>query len=493
LEIESQNISEQEGSNLLRYRIYIYLLILVLVSLVIRVSIFGHTQARVFPDSVEYITLSKYLRQLNFAPFFRRTPGYPLVLALLFTVFGEGNLLPVVACHMLFSALVPVFIFLTFRRIASRDFFAFLTALFVTFDLYLIGWDTTILTESIATLLVVLCIWLFVEGFRRQSIALAILTGLALSFLGLTRPLFSALFFVLGAVALLWLLKNKTALDFKKKLRWLIILFAVPFIIMFSWAMRNFAAYGVFGTSTSLGCNLTNLTGNFIEVVQPQNRQEGTVLVLYVRQRNLDNTHVMTIWKILPEAQARLGLSEPQVSNIALSLSKRAILKRPGYYLFNVLESWYLFWGGRKLDYFSPPTMMFIARHPIWGAAFYVYENVLLGTRFMLKYLPVLFLLAWLFLIYKKRSQSFPLFVLLLIGFTVIYTAVVSSFLELGENPRYRTPVEPLILGIMMLGVLEAASMAVQKRKDSTEALEVPIEGDESAEGQSEDSEPAGG
>lgn len=458
---EEQKISSKPR----RYQVYVYAIILLSLSLLLRVTVYPRVEPRVMPDSVEYINLSKALRDFDLSPFYRRPPGYPMVLAIIFSIAGKHNLYSVIAVQMVLSLFVPVLIFLIFLRVSSRRVFAFLCGLFVCLDIYLLGWDTAVLTESLATFLIVVGILVYLLGIQHNSVWLAVGADIVFALLGLTRALFSALFIVIALVSLIWILRYRDINHYKKSLRNLIIFFSIGFFVIFLWSLRNFFVYGMLGVSTSVGCNLTNLTGEFFEDVPTKNRQEEIIKRLYLIERERGGTHFMTIWRILPEMESKLKLTEPQISRIILRMSLRAAFRQPGKYLTNVLKSWAGFWAGRLTFYFSPQAMRYIVRNPVLGKIFYFYEEILLGSRFVHKYLPVLFLIMWLVLAFLKKKEPFPLLGIMLMGCTVLYSALISSVVEMGENPRYRTPVEPFILSLIFLGIMESINRMGQSLK----------------------------
>jgi hypothetical protein len=435
----------------------------VLLCVFIRVGVFFHTQPVAFPDSIEYIKLSASLKSADLSPFYRRTPGYPFFLAVIFTIFQSNQFLAVIGVQMFLSIFVSVLTFFIVRRITGGTLTVpFIAALVVALDLYLVGYDTALLTESLSTTLLVIGTWLLFVALDKKSLKLSLAAGGVFAFLGLTRPIFALLFFVIAVVGVIWAYLNRKPLDvaFDRFQHCLTAFFLVSLIVISSWVIRNTIAYGSFGISTSLGCNLTNLTGNFIEVAPAESKEEKILKQTYLakREQNKGN-HVMVIWLILPELYEKHNLTEPQVAHLAKRLSIRAILRRPGQYLVNVTTSWCGFWAGRLFDYFSRQAVLYMYGQPLLGKVFVFYEQTLLGPRFVKKYLPVFFLASLLFLLCRLKGRGSPSLVVAVLGMTVLYTAVLSSFVEMGENPRYRTPVEPYILTIIVLAIAELITL----------------------------------
>ncbi len=433
--------------------------VLIIVPLLIRSLVLPHAAPRMFPDTLEYVRLSEALQHFDLSPFYRRTPGYPLFLSVISFFLGKGNPKSVVAVQMLISVFVPLLIFLTFLHITPRKWSAFIAALLVSLDLFLVGNDTVILTESLATVQIALGTWLFIEGFRRRSVLYAVIASAVIVFLALTRPLFAALFIIFSIVGVGWVLLRKKDIRPAHVLRYCVVFFVIVFVFIIGWMLRNALAYNVFGISASMGCNITNLTGSFIDDVPTHTPEEAAVVDLYVEQRAKDGTHIMAIWKILPELEERYGLSEPEVAAITMRLSRRAIVKNPGAYFSNVLKSWGAFWGGRYTFYFSPGAMKYLYKHPVFGNILSLYERVFFGAPGLAIYLPALFILAGIALIIIRKGDPFAVLALAIIMLTVLYTAIVSSLVEMGENPRYRTPVEPFIIGIIALGIIETGHL----------------------------------
>ncbi|MCX7765879.1 MAG: hypothetical protein N2246_04130 [Candidatus Sumerlaeia bacterium] len=440
---------------------FIYPALLFLSALVLRVIIYNHTAPALFPDSQEYIKLSEALRKFDFSPFYRRPPGYPLFLSIIFTASGEDNYRAVVTVQLLISTFVPLLLYFILSPLARLRILAFLCALFSAFNLSLLGYDTLILTESLSIFLVAVAIFLIIRGLLSNSITPIIFASVTLALLSLVRPLFSALFIIVASVTFIWrqatVKKNNTSQPKLKSflLHPSFIIFLLPLLLIGGWAFRNKLSYGIWGVSSSMGLNLTNLTGSFIEIAPAKTAPEKLLQEIYLQRRERESNHFMLIWKLLPEIRERTGLSEPEISRHYFNLSLRAIVRRPAEYLTNVALGWCSFWAGRQPMYGSPQYLMYLAQHPLLKSIFFFYEISLLGSYFIHKYLTAIFITSLLILGYWHRNNAHALLVVFLITSVVFYTALLSSLIELGETPRYRAPVEPLILGTILLCILQ--------------------------------------
>ena len=166
------------------------------------------------------------------SPYFFRTPGYPLLLAAIYRGFGH-KVEYVYLLHILFHLLTVVLTFaLTREYFESRivSFSTILVALYPLTSIYI----PTILPEPLATLLLVLSIWLFIRTKKSRNLFLAFFVGMIIAYLTLVRPIFAvfSIFCIGGA----WLTKYHG----KRFLLIALVLHLGFVIVWFPWVLRNY-------------------------------------------------------------------------------------------------------------------------------------------------------------------------------------------------------------------------------------------------------------
>jgi len=128
-----------------------------------------------------------------------RTPGYPLVIALSFFIFGVAPVGVLVLQHLMGCATALMVTGIAGRYV--RPVWAMIPGLFAALDPTLLGFECTSQTETTTIFLVVLSAFLVLRA-RPNHLGIAMALGLAMGFSALVRPTNQVLapFFALGLV-----------------------------------------------------------------------------------------------------------------------------------------------------------------------------------------------------------------------------------------------------------------------------------------------------
>ncbi|MBA3826317.1 MAG: glycosyltransferase family 39 protein [Ktedonobacterales bacterium] len=132
-----------------------------------------------------------------------RTPGYPALLASVFTVAGHANMGAVVAVQTALVTLAALQLYGLALRLGGQPWLAGCTGAFMGMSVYFTNWERVIGTEALATWAVITLFGLFARylhtGARRWLVALAVWSVVVI----LIRPFFLYLpLLLLGMLAL---------------------------------------------------------------------------------------------------------------------------------------------------------------------------------------------------------------------------------------------------------------------------------------------------
>lgn len=171
-------------------------------------------------------------------PYLFRTPGYPLFLAAIYSVFG---FVPIAVYYFQIGLHLLTILLIYFL---TRNFFdekiagltAILTALFPLTTIYI----STVLPEIFSTFLLVLSLWVFVHAMGKNSLWLMFLAGIVISCSTLVRPAFAL--FSLFLFATVWVMKGNR----KKLLRPFLSLHVGLLLVWLPWVVRNYQVSGEF-------------------------------------------------------------------------------------------------------------------------------------------------------------------------------------------------------------------------------------------------------
>ncbi len=160
-----------------------------------------------------------------------RLPGYPLIAAVIYKIFGH-NYLPVHIFQVFLNGFICVMIFYIVKEIYTKKvayFSSFIVALCGISNVYV----STVVTEVVAVFLFALHTLLFVLGYRHNSAKYYMLSGAVLGYAMLVRPSFAlmSIFFVLGLIIIVK----------SQRIYLNIFLYFVSIGIIFSpWIIRNY-------------------------------------------------------------------------------------------------------------------------------------------------------------------------------------------------------------------------------------------------------------
>ncbi len=367
-----------------------------------------------------------------------RTPLYPL---LLLTAGRDPQVVVLLQAGL--GVATAVLLWRVFRELSGSARPALAAALAFALNPSQLLFERSLLSESLCTFLVALTFLLFLQGLRRER-GWWPAAGAAAGLAALARPPLALLplLAALWAGGALWRAGQGTRIAAGGVL--LVLLPALA--LLGGWSAFNQRHTGYFGLTTLPGFNLTNHTGAFLEQAQGEDRELAEIYLAHRAQvERRSGTWAMTIWQAIPELERQTGLSYPELSRRFLRLSLRLIREHPGQYLRTV---------GRAAVYFWLPTWydgrggwVDLVKRGQWR------ERLLLGVYGALHAAAMLLFLALPIAALLRR----PLRKLFTPGVSLIYAVVLSAWavqalMEFGENARYKQSLEPLVIGVALLG-----------------------------------------
>ena len=419
-----------------------------------------------------------------------RTPGYPAFLALLRT--DQSVWLAQMGMGVILTVLLY---FLGWQMGAGlehkkRRRLAVLAALAHTLNLGQLFFESSLLSETLATFFLTLVIAGWVIGYRvpqARTVWLAAGMGLCSALAILTRGLFIFLpFWTLLMMWFYWVGKPgspdpwtplpsaeksnrgslwKAAFHRLKGTFPTLLAFLVPLSLVIGlWVGFIRVYYNQWGLETMGGFHLIQNTGTFFEYVPDEYAAIRDTYLKY-RDEKIDQTGTQTnvIWKAIPEMMEVSGLGFYDLSRTVGKISIDLIRGHPDLYLLNVVKGWWLFW--RAPIYWSPDSLKWSGLVPVINVLIFVERLLLWG-------LNILFLITSLVVIWPPLRKTWRLSPIhgYLLG-TIWTTSIVQSLLDHGDNPRFLIPLQSLVVlwglwfGFRFLLVDRNSSKAYPKSK----------------------------
>jgi len=170
-----------------------------------------------------------------------RTPGYPLFVAAIFTLFGDHQLAVAIAQ----AALFVVVCLLVYRiaRMCAPEPVALTAAALTAIYSPLPYFAALLLTELWTTFVLTAAIFCFLRAMRTRSAAWAILAGFGFAYTTLSRPVFLLLPLFLVAAALLLAPREQQRLA--TMWAWLALAFVLTMAPWFAYTHRHFGGFTI--------------------------------------------------------------------------------------------------------------------------------------------------------------------------------------------------------------------------------------------------------
>ena len=318
-----------------------WLLLVLLTTLLVRLAVVGfqfESLSATDPDSYRAIAVNLVedgTYSLGAAPTAFRPPVYPLILSL-GMYLGIPHGIWVGGIHILFGGLT---VLLTYRvaLTISHEPVALLAATLVCIDPILLNQSILTMTETTATLLGILAIWLLVRMVNNTNKLSIVLTGVTLGVAGLCRPTF----FVFAALGLLVLMFSKTV-PWKEQLRTNLLVGCCLLVTIAPWVIRNQISLGKPVLATTHG-GYTLLLGNnplfYEHLDQPLGTYGAQHFNRGVRRFNISENPSYDFWGPRAMVQPKvISRNEIERDRFAYEVAKYHISQQPKLFARSVVR-----------------------------------------------------------------------------------------------------------------------------------------------------------
>ena len=318
-----------------------WLLLVLLMASLMRLAVVGfqfESLSESDPDSYRAIAVNLVesgVYSLGGDPTAFRPPVYPLILSLgMFLGIPHG--IWVGGIHILFGVLT---VLLTYRvaLMMSRKPVALLAATLVCVDPILLNQSVLTMTETTATLLGILAIWLLVRTVDNANKLNIVLTGVTLGVAGLCRPTF----FVFAAMGLLVLMFSKTV-PWKEQLRTNLLVGCCLLVTIAPWVIRNQISLGKPVLATTHG-GYTLLLGNnplfYEHLDQPLGTYGAQHFDRGVRRFNISKKPSYDFWGPRAMVQPKvISRNEIERDRFAYEVAKYHISQQPKLFARSIVR-----------------------------------------------------------------------------------------------------------------------------------------------------------
>jgi hypothetical protein len=410
------------------------IVLLTLIAVMIRVSVFLVYQPVTYPDSSTYFKMASYIHNLDFHDYKGwRTPSYPLLLLL-----AGQNHYALWGIQSLLGVLISLLLFWICLSHTGSVAYAFLAGLLHSLALNELFFEANVLTETLSTFLIVLSVASLASTLTNARPGIGMAAGFFAALATLSRPLY----IYLGPTFIVLLLLFKR--DARRLAVGLGVLFLLP---VFGGAAFNKVTIDYFGLSTQAGLNLSNHSGRFMEKAGDQHAMIRDVFLKH-RAKQIAETghHQQTFWLAREELLEKTGFDDAALSRELTKISLELFARYPMLYLRGVAESWASYWAAPLYIDKDKFTLASAAR--VVGSMWAVERMFILLTNFLAIAASgcVLIRSSW-----RRLQGSTGLSIPLIISCVIVAGSVLQAFVEFGENPRYGIPTQSLALTLVLL------------------------------------------
>lgn len=418
---------------------------LTLLGVLLRAVLLLDYPAQLFPDSYSYLQAARELFGTDWSiGQGRRTPGYPLLIALVGTDPST-----IVLAQMAIGLLTAALLFDITWRLTGCTVTAFAVGASLPLNLQQLFMEGGVVTEPVSAFGVVLALWAFVLCLERLRLgrlpaALLVATSVLAAYALLVRPQFLFLPALMAVLALWVVWRERGTRALPTGLTAAALLAAPAVALVLAWAATVQARVGPFTMSTQSGFGMVNHVIDYIEDAPPQYAVVRDVLLRTREARIAQVGHSRnTIWYAWPEIQRSTGWTLPQASRELQRMCAAMFAAQPLRYARSVFSAWADFW---TVPIFWEPSAIRPALQPALETAWWIEHK---GLR--LANLAFVVLSVAVLLVPGLRRRLHWDSALTAIVLTVWGSSLIQALADQGASSRYHLPTQALVL--LVLGV----------------------------------------
>ena len=387
-----------------------------------------------------------------------RTPGYPILLALIFSVTGEGNLRAVTYVQAALVVIAALEIYPLVYLLTRRRWVACVLAALVGANLYILDWERLVRDETLSFLILVTLFLLLAMYVRTErTLFLGVLTIVFLAAI-FTRP---ALVLLPGILLALLALRSQRLARLRIQWRGLLLSLVVTYGLVGGYMVVNAATFGFFGMTKVMNINLFGKVLEYRmqnESSAPQYAQLRADADQYVRTVSpLGSTGPLSpyafvngTWRTPPDYE----YSRAEYTLVG-AYSKDIILHHPIQYALDSVPDILASWNAQ-------PTLYY-ARYSVTST--WIYRLLELSRTELLAYLLLPVALVLLTVAVWRAPREAGAFVLWVMMIAAAATVIVNGVAGYDEFYRLRVPLDWALIVTVGILVIDALALMYAKMR----------------------------
>ncbi len=385
-----------------------------------------------------------------------RTPGYPIFLAIIFSISGEHNLVAITFAQAAMTVIATLEIFALVYLVSHRRWVACVLAALIGANLYILDWERLVRDETLSFLIAVtlfLTLTVYVRTERRSVLAVFTIVCLVAV---LTRP---AEVFLPALVIILLALRSLRIGRLRSHWRSLGLSLIMIYVLLLGYMGANATAFGFFGLTNVMNINLFGKVLEYRmqdESAAPQYAQLRAEADNYVRTVSPPgSTGALSPWAFLYKPWGGSQTDIYARDNYASlgAYSKDIIFHHPVQYTLGTVPD-------VLAGLYAAPSLFYA---PYKFTPSWILRLLSLGRAELETYqlLPIaLLLLTALVWRAPRDDRAFVLWVMLL---AVAATLIVNAVASYAEFYRLREPLDWAVIVAVGLLAIDALTFAANR------------------------------
>lgn len=402
-------------------------------------------------DSPQYMEVARDLRDFRIEEIHDRTPGYPALLALTGSADAPTRTLFYASLFLHFASIWLLALALHVAGVPPKALMGFGALLALPLYAEPAGY---VMTENVAQFALAVGLTGLVLWFSKGQMAWLVAASLALAYAGFARPVYQMLAFAIAAGFILFpgIVQRRGWPKRRARIAAAALVLGSA-VILGGLCIRNYSAFGYFGVAPTFGLHLTTKTTSLLERLPDEYAVARDILI---RERDAQlvkpggkHNGTQAIWHAREELSKALGLRTPELSAYLVRMNLRLIAQSPLEYLEEVGRSLAAYWFPAA----GPLAAMgSSALRWLWALLHLTGVVVLTMTAgIVLRQIPGQPRILPDHGALGSEVPSMHAFAWVLSAAIVIYTMLLSCFLDIGE-PRQRRPTDVLLVFMCFIG-----------------------------------------
>jgi len=369
-------------------------------------------------------------------PDYYRTPLYPLFIMLAEAIGPEG--FSIIALQIILAVVTCYFTYKIAMEVTGSSFISNGAALILALDVPSIVMNTLVLTETLFSFLIVMCVFLLIRYIKLRNNGILVLTALSCGAAILCRPIS---FFIPILFSVFMLISFRKEL--KKSVIPIIAFVLITFVTISPWLIRNKITFQHY----------------FLSVIREHDMQNYQAAAIYaeLHNRSLPESQSILRWKTFREFKGDAAKQPYEYAQFIEKDAMKIALENPGILFKNHAVQFLHFflkpcraYIDIQLGHWGKGYGMIPKDYPIFKYLFEHNSNFTISVVFFQLFILLIIYLSSVFGLLQFKQTGNLFFMFLLVSLIFCFANLTLPYVT---ESRFRVPVMPFIAIVSASGI----------------------------------------